>query len=198
MKMALRCRCGKLQGELDTQGVSARAACYCKACQQYARFLHDEPDFLDEAGGTDIAASLPSALRFTGGLEHLACMSLSEKGIYRWYAACCRTPIGNTPRDPKVAYVGVVRAALADSDAVVDQALGPCDVMLNTESARHPVASTPVKTAWSIAKIIKMIVSARVFKGYLNNPLFDQSRGAPVRQPQVLSLEERRALRSSG
>ena len=32
-----------------------------EAVQAYARWLHKEPDFLDEAGGTDIAASLPDA-----------------------------------------------------------------------------------------------------------------------------------------
>lgn len=194
MKMAIRCRCGKLQGELDTQGVAARATCYCKDCQAYARFLAAQPDFLDEAGGTDVAASLPAALRFTQGLEHLGCMSLSAKGIYRWYATCCRTPIGNTPRDPKVAYVGIVRAALADPDAVVDQVLGPRRVAVNTASARRPVAATPAKTAWAVVRIGTMIVGARLTRRYLSNPFFDQARGRPVKPAQVLAPDERAAL----
>lgn len=194
MKMAIRCRCGKLQGEFDTQAVATRATCYCKDCQAYARFLAAEPPFLDDAGGTDVIVSLPAGLRFTQGLEHLACMSLSDKGIYRWYAACCRTPIGNTPRTPKVAYLGLVRAALAEPDAVVDQAAGAPDTVLNTESARRPVAPTPARFAWGGFKIVKMILGARLSKRYLSNPFFDQNQGRPVRPPQVLSPAERAAL----
>jgi hypothetical protein len=194
MKMAVRCRCGKLQGEVDTQGVAARATCYCKDCQAYARFLAAQPDFLDDAGGTDVAASLPATLRFIQGVEHLGCMSLSNKGIYRWYATCCRTPIGNTPRDPRVAYVGLVRAALAEPDLVLDEQIGPRSVALNTESATRPVKSTPARSAWAIVKIIRMIVGARLSGRYLSNPFFDQGRRLPVVAPQVLTAEERAAL----
>ena len=103
MTIALRCRCGKLRGQVDTRRVAARAVCYCKDCQAYGRFL--ATPVLDPLGGTEVAATLPAAVRFDEGLEHLACMSLGPKGLYRWYADCCRTPIGNTPRDPRTSYL---------------------------------------------------------------------------------------------
>lgn len=102
----LRCTCGKLQGQLATQPTSGRARCYCKDCQAYARFLGRQSEILDAHGGTDLIATLPAAVRFTAGLEQLACVTLTDKGPLRWYATCCRTPIGNTARDHKIALCG--------------------------------------------------------------------------------------------
>ena len=81
MEIRLRCRCGKLQGEVDATRVAARAVCYCKDCQAFARFLKAQDVVLAAAGGTEVEAALPAAVRFTQCLEHLACMSLSPKGI---------------------------------------------------------------------------------------------------------------------
>ena len=118
MTLALRCRCGQVKGIVSTDRAYVRATCYCKDCQAYGHFLGTE--VLDAAGGTEVAAALPAAIRFDGGLEHLACMSLSPKGIYRWYASCCDTPIGNTPRDP--AYPSAVTLALIYKTATRDAA----------------------------------------------------------------------------
>lgn len=194
MNIRLRCNCGKLQGELDPAGVAARAVCYCRDCQAYARFLGRDADLLDAAGGTEVAASVPGAVRFTDGLEHLGCMSLSPRGIYRWYATCCRTPIGNTPRDPKMPYVGLVRACLDAPAETLDRQLGRSRILVQTASARAPVKSTPARTAWAVAKIGAMFLRARLGGGYRNNPFFLSDGSAPLRQPQVLTLDERAAL----
>lgn len=124
MRLQLRCRCGKLQGEVDARRVAARAICYCKDCQAFARFLAPDGSLLDASGGTEVEATLPAGVRFTQGLEHLACMSLSPQGIYRWYASCCNTPVGNTPRNPAMPYVGLVRACLAATADTLDRELG--------------------------------------------------------------------------
>lgn len=190
MELRLHCRCGKLQGTLDSTRVAARALCYCKDCQAYARFLKVQDTILDDAGGTEVAAVPPAAVRFTAGLEHLGCLSLSPRGIYRWYATCCDTPIGNTPRDPKMPYVGLVRQCL---DAPADS-LGAAPVRVNTESASRPMPSTPLRTALAIAKIGAMIVGNRLGGGYRDNPFFQEGGDAPLRVPRVLSREERAAV----
>ena len=51
---------------------------------------------LDAAGGTRIYQLPPANVQITGGQENLACLRLKEKGLIRWYAKCCNTPIGNT------------------------------------------------------------------------------------------------------
>lgn len=193
MNMRLRCRCGKLQGELDTRRVAARAVCYCKDCQAFARFLKAQDTVLDAAGGTEVEAALPAALRFTAGTEHLACMSLSPKGIYRWYASCCNTPVGSTPRDPKMSYVGLVRTCLDAPDAELDRALGSARFTANTGSAHGNVKATPVNAALGVAKLGLALLKARVGGGYRSNPFFDAA-GAPIRAPRVLTREERAAV----
>jgi len=193
MALQLRCRCGKLLGEVDATRVKARAICYCKDCQAFARFLKAEDRVLDAAGGTEVEAALPAAVRLTGGLEHLACMSLSPKGIYRWYASCCDTPIGNTPRNPKASYVGLVRTCLAASPDELDRQLGRSHITANTGSAHGPTKTTPVATLVAVAKIGTMLINARLDGGYRDNPFFD-ANGAPVRTVRVLTQAERAAI----
>src|SRR5690606_12926312 len=109
-------------------------------CRAYAQWL-GVPGLLDEAGGVDVVAMAPSQLRFTAGQDQIACLSLSPRGIYRWYAACCRTPLGNTPRDPGVHYVGVSTACL--DPAAANTAFGPARrCVISTDSATAPVAPT--------------------------------------------------------
>ncbi|QNA89345.1 hypothetical protein G4G28_14260 [Massilia sp. Dwa41.01b] len=193
MDIQLRCKCGKLRGSVDANRVVARAVCYCRDCQAFARFLKKEGEVLDAAGGTEVEATRPSGVRLTSGLEHLACMSLSPRGIYRWYASCCGTPIGNTPRDAKVAYVGLVRACLMEAPEVLDRQLGRKRFAANTKSAHGPVPSTPLGLALAVVKIGSMITAARLGGGYRDNPFFDAGE-APVRVPRVLSREERAAV----
>jgi hypothetical protein len=192
MTIALRCRCGQLRGQVDTRGVAARAVCYCKDCQAYGHFLGS--GVLDAAGGTEVAATLPAAVRFDAGLEHLVSMSLSPKGLYRWYAACCRTPIANTPRDPRMSYAGVARACLDASDAELEREIGPLRARCETASASAPVQSSAASVAWVACKVGTMLLKARLGGGYKNNPFFKSQLGEPLRAPQVLSLEERKAL----
>lgn len=193
MGIALRCQCGKLQGEVDAKQVAARAVCYCKDCQAFARYLKAEERVLDAGGGTEVEAALPAAVRFTSGLEHLACMSLSPKGIYRWYASCCNTPIGNTPRDPKMSYVGVVRTCLDAPLDTIERDLGRVRMVASSSSAYGPSKPKPLGSVLAIGKIGVMLVKARLNGGWRDNPFFDAS-GAPVRAPRVLTLEERAAL----
>lgn len=192
MTISLRCRCGKLRGTVDSRRVAARAVCYCRDCQAYGHFLGT--GVLDAAGGTEVAASLPSAVRFEAGLEHLACMSLSPKRLYRWYASCCRTPIGNTPRDPRTAYVGLARACLDLPDDALDRELGRVTARVQTATATRKVDTSALGTASVVVKVGAMLLKARLGGGYRDNPFFRPGLAGPIKAPQVLSLEERKAL----
>lgn len=186
IKSPLRCQCGTIRGQVDLGQSYGRAICYCKDCQAYARTLEREREVLNRRGGTELLATLPASIRFTSGVDQLACLSLTDKGPLRWYAACCHTPIGNTPKDHRVAYVGVVRACLMASPAVMDQALGPVKIALNTQSARGKVASTPVANLLGMARIFMNILKARWAGGGKKNPFFAPDTGHPIRQPQMV------------
>jgi hypothetical protein len=73
------------------------------------------------------------------GLGRLRCVSLSPRGLYRRYAGCCRTPIGNTPRDPRVSHVGLVHDCLAATAATLDATVGPARTRVDPGSALRPV-----------------------------------------------------------
>jgi hypothetical protein len=195
MDIPIRCHCGQLQGRLASADRAGRAVCYCRDCQAFARFLGNPERILDEHAGTDIIATSPRLVRIERGTEQLRCMSLSENGLLRWYAACCRTPIGNTPRDPKLSYVGLVHNCLAGSPRELDQAFGPPRVALNTASAVGKVNPTPWSMLGAIFKIVRNLLGDRLSGKYRDNLFFRAGTPQPVAAPQVVSEAERRRLR---
>ena len=125
MNHSLQCQCGTLRGHVSHTESVCRGICYCKDCQAYAHFLGKPGEILDEMGGSDVIATLPQHVTFTQGVEKLTCMSLSGRGrgMLRWYASCCNTPIGNTARDFKVSHVGLLHNCLQDPSASLDLSL---------------------------------------------------------------------------
>lgn len=188
MNHPLQCQCGTLKGYVSPPDMANRAVCYCKDCQAFARFLEPADDgILDELGGTEIVATLPRHVHFTQGLEALACMSLSEQGLLRWYASCCNTPIGNTPRDFKTSYVGLIHSCLAKRAPSLQDSFGPVRMVLQTKSAKGQVKSTPMGNFVTLLKIMKSVIATRISGGYKRNPFFVEDSGTPIRQPRVLA-----------
>jgi hypothetical protein len=173
---------------------AGRAVCYCRDCRAFARFLGKPTDILNDLGGTDIVATCPRFVRFSRGHDQLRCMSLSNRGLFRWYAGCCRTPIGNTPRNPKVSYVGLVHNCLAGTPGELDAAFGPAKSAVNTASASGKVDSAPWATFVAMLKIMRNLGGARLSGAYRENPFFKPGTAEPISAPQVLTLAEREAL----
>ena len=190
MDHPLQCRCGTVKGYVSRAGMTKRAICYCRDCQAYAHFLGDADKVLDGDGGTDVVATLPINVRFVEGQHALACMSLSPRGLLRWYSSCCQTPIGNTPRNFKMAYVGLVHNCLGNA-AALQQSFGPVQVRVNTKSAKHPVDSTPLSSLTTILMLMKTLARARLQGSYKETPFFISETGAPIVQPRVLTQAER-------
>ena len=107
----LQCQCGSIRANIDSAGTSNRIICYCTDCRAFARFLA-RPDVVDARGGTEIIQVAQSRVRITRGKERLAAIRLTENGMVRWYASCCRTPIGNTMINPKMGFIGLVHSCL--------------------------------------------------------------------------------------
>jgi hypothetical protein len=190
MSLPLRCRCGKLQGHVVPSTSAVRAICYCKDCQAYARFLGTQ-GVADRDGGTEVVAMLPRHVHFTAGLELLACLSLSERGLLRWYASCCSTPIGNTPRDLKIPYAGMVHSCL-DTGSKIESSFGRRRVAVNTKSARNAIPSTPIATTLAVLRLMTSSLGVRLTGSYRDNPFFVPDTGAPIRPIHVLTSDERR------
>ena len=168
-----------------------RAICYCRDCQAFARFLERADTVLDEHGGTGIVATLPEQVRFSQGLEALACMSLSDRGMVRWYASCCNTPIGNTPCDFRTPYVGLIESCLASDSPSLQESFGPVRMVLNTKYAMGDVKSTPLGNLVTMLGLMKSVIGARLNGSYKRNPFFDTEAGSPIKRPRVLTQAER-------
>src|SRR3982074_240275 len=191
MNHPLQCRCGTLKGYVSHPEKASRGVCYCKDCQAFAHFLGKTGDILDEMGGTDVVATLPKYVTFTQGVEVLACMSLTENGLLRWYSSCCNTPIGNTPRDFKVSHVGLVHTCLEDPSRTLESSFGLVRMRVNTKNAKGKPKLMPISTIGSILRFMSSLMRARLDGSYKYTPFSAPDRGIPVVPPKVLTSRER-------
>jgi Family of unknown function (DUF6151) len=186
----LRCQCGTVQGAVANPENANRCVCYCRDCQAFAHFLGQVDAVLDERGGSEIIQIPPKNLTFSQGREVLACMRLTEKGLLRWYAACCNTPIGNTLGTAKISFIGLVHNCLESPDQSLDESFGAVRAWVNPKGAKGDpkpaVAGRGAAVWWFITRILK----ARLNGDYRRNPLFHADTGKPIVTPRVLAANE--------
>jgi hypothetical protein len=193
----LRCRCGSVQGAVTHPEKASRGVCYCRDCRTYAHALGGAQTILDDLGGTDVVATVGKYVTITAGIESLACMSLRERGLLRWYARCCHTPIANTPRDFRLCYVGLVHNCLEHSSEPLDTAFCPVRIWVNTKGAKGKPPSTQLRGFISLARLAASLLWTRLGGSYRNTPFFDSRRGTPVVEPRVLTASERERAMSA-
>jgi len=178
----IRCRCGTLQGTLAEAAWSNRVICYCDDCQAFPAALGCADTVLDARGGTDIVQTGPRFVAFTQGRDQLACLRLTPKGPLRWYAKCCNTPIGNTPANPKFAFVGLLHSCLG-SPAELDRVFGPPRMEVFTKFALgEPKPKQRLPVLGGLA-FVGHLLGARLRGSYRMTPFFDH-HGEPVAQPR--------------
>jgi Family of unknown function (DUF6151) len=195
MTHPIRCKCGAFGAEVSHPERGTRAICYCRDCQAFAHFLGPPPGMLDDLGGTDIVAVRPRDLRFTSGAEKLVCMSLSPTGTLRWYTSCCRTAIGNTPRDYKQSHVGLIHTGLELGGSSLDRAFGPVRMRVNKQGAKgKPERNAPVDFVFAVLRYLGSLTSSRISGKYRINPFLSGPGGQPRSEPHVLSPSERAEL----
>jgi hypothetical protein len=196
--LSVRCRCGTLRG--TASGISpasgTRLLCYCADCQAFARFL-GRVDVLDAWGGTDIFHLSPSQIQFTEGADQLRCVRLSSKGLFRWYVACCRTPIGNMI-GPRIPFIGLIVGVLGDAIGGPSRAaaLGEPRWSIWGKFARAgaPPQVHPKVPPAMLASAIKLLLGWWVRAKGHPSEFFDATTRAPRSEPEVLSAGERAAL----
>lgn len=158
----LKCQCGKVEGIAKhinpKQGT--RVVCYCNSCQKFAQFLQpDGAGILDNNGGTDIYQTAPADVQFTKGTEHIKGIRLSPKGPHRWYADCCKTPIGNTA-SLKFPFVGLIHNFIDGSESA-QQTLGPVRSKVHLDGAYgqlpQPQSKLISQNRYTLKFILKML-----------------------------------------
>lgn len=190
MHYSIRCSCGRLQGTLSRSGGAYRCVCYCTDCQAFARCLQRGGDILDSAGGTEIIEVNPGRIRLTEGADNLACIRLTEAGLLRRYAACCNTPIGNTPANFKLSIVGLMHNCISREAGSWGEAFGRVHGYLHTRSAIGEPKPKAVGLAAGMPRLIAILAGARLTGSYKHSPFFLAASGAPVVAPRVLNNEE--------
>ncbi len=199
--LTVRCTCGALQGV--AHAVSARAGnhvvCHCDDCQTFAHFLHRAADVLDAHGGTEIFQMSQANLEIAAGADRLACMRLTPRGMLRWYAGCCNTPIANTLATNKVPFVGMVHLCIQTppGDGSLDAALGPIQLRAFRKFAQGDTAGIPadrVPLPLVALRFAGLMLKWKL-RGDSRRSLFFDPSGQPVVPPRVLSAAERAELR---
>jgi hypothetical protein len=195
----LKCRCGTLRGVAEQASGSTgnRLVCYCDDCQTFARWL-EVPGVLDSFGGTEVFQMAPARLKITAGTESLACVRLSPKGLFRFYAGCCRTPVANMA-GPRIPFVGIAHPFM-DFEAdgrPREVSLGPVEGRVQ---GRFAIGGVPpgadAKASFGVVVKVVGIMAGWWLKGLGSpSPFFDASTGALRMDPKVLTREERERWR---
>ncbi|MBL8636807.1 MAG: hypothetical protein JNM40_26515 [Myxococcales bacterium] len=194
--VSLRCRCGKVTGRVQRaapQHVN-RVICYCDDCQAFVHKL-GRSELLDSQGGSDIIQMAPSALRFDQGLDQIVGLRLSERGLYRFYASCCHTPLGNTV-GPKLPFVGVIAACFTDGARSLDDTFGPpIGKILGQYALGSPPAGSTGMNVRLLARVAWLMLGWKLRGQGSPSPFFDKDSQAPRYPVTTLSPTERAALR---
>lgn len=192
----IRCSCGALRGH--ARGVSRmngqRLACYCDDCQSFAHFLERADEVLDAHGGTDVFSMTLARLEITEGADQVACVRLKAGGMFRWYAACCKTPIGNTFPSPRSPFISVVHSCMDHAADVRtrDEALGPLRIRANGRFATGDLSNLDAhpRIPVSMLPIVVKLFIAKLRGEYSPSPFFDDETGEFRVAPRVLSEAE--------
>ena len=172
------CRCGALTGTLKSvdPDEGTHALCHCASCRR-ALDLYGIPG--TRAEGVGIFQTTPDRIEIAQGAEHLGVMKLSPKGLYRWYAKCCGTPMFNTARGPTPSFVGVQTSCLSETAP-----LGPvlAEGFMDTKP-RH------IGLARMIWRFYRRALAARLTGRWRQTPFFDAD-GAPVAEPELAPRPE--------
>lgn len=198
----IRCSCGALRG--FARGVSRknglRMACYCDDCQSFAHFLGRADEVLDAHGGTDVFSTTLAHLEINEGADQLACVRLTAGGMFRWYAACCKTPIGNTFSSPRSPFISVVHSCMDHAADVRsrDEALGPLEIRANGRFATGDLSNLDAhpRIPMSMLPFVVKLFIAKLRGEHSPSPFIDAETGEFRVVPQVLSEAELRDVRS--
>lgn len=191
----LQCQCGTVRAQLTGSGLATRVLCYCTDCRAFARFLGQPERVLDRQGGTEIVQVSQGRVRFSAGKEQLKAVRLTEKGMVRWYADCCKTPIGNTMPNRGISFVGLIHSALDHSR--MEEDFGPLTCVANVGTALGEPKPKQRGVAGVIFRFIRLVAGARLSGEYRNSPFFDAS-GTLIAQPTVLSADALALLKRDG
>lgn len=195
----LGCRCGEIHGWV--RGVSPgsvnRAICYCDDCQAFLHRL-ERTDLFEPHSGTEVVQVAPRTVSFDRGTGHILALRLTAKGLHRWYASCCKTPLGNTAT-PSIPFIGMPLEVFRGAPDVRsrDEAFGPVrGASFGKFATDGAPESSPSATFLMIAHALRLVLGWKLRGKAWPHPFFDRASGTPIYKVTTLSSDEREALRA--
>jgi hypothetical protein len=188
----IQCNCGQFKAKLDhfPSETPGRLGCYCDDCQAYMIHL-GRTELLDKAGCTEIVPVYPRNVSIVSGESMLECIRLSDKGMYRWVASCCNSPIGNTA--PGRAWVGVhAHMFKARGSSYLNDTLGPIKSRILGKYAKgQPAPGTPMKMDFTAMKtVLPFMLKGVLRKAAWPSPFFRDDKKTPIKKPKTLTTAE--------
>ena len=195
MDLTFSCRCAQVSGTVVNyrRSQANRVVCYCGDCRGFVDWLK-QPEHVDAHGGVDILHLAQGDVRINQGHELVACMRLSPKGMFRFYATCCSTPLGST-MSAGFPLVGFPTTIL---DASVDRAqiLGPALVVNGASALAGPVEERKLAVFGMLIRVGTLLAQWKITGRGKPSPYFND-QGQPVAVANVITKDERAALAST-
>jgi hypothetical protein len=194
-QIELRCRCGEVRGMATNLSprTSNRVVCYCDDCQAFAHQI-GRADLLDPQGGSDIVQLAPAAVSFTQGQHRIVGLRLKPNGLYRWYASCCNTPVGNT-LTPRIPFVGL-HAPAFDKPRWDKAVGGPSGAIFGKYAVGEPPPGSTGANVPLVLQVIRRLLGWWLGRRNWPHPFFSRETGAPLYAVTVLTKEQRETLRA--
>ena len=182
--LQLQCACGKVRGVLHnaTPQYGNRIVCHCDDCQAFSNYL-GVGNILDEHNGTDLYQTSFAQVEITEGTEHMRSIQLRPKGLIRWYADCCKTPIGNT-MSASMPFIGIVHTFMGDAN-IREKTIGPvrAHAFLKKGSSSYHLHTPLIKM---LPRMFRKMMLWKLRDSKKPNPFFTKE-GVPVSKPRILS-----------
>jgi hypothetical protein len=189
--MFIRCECSSFTAKMNNlaEATPGLIVCYCRDCQAYLKKL-SRTDLLDRNGGTEILPVYPRNIEFVTGSEYLKCNLLSERGLHRWSAKCCNTPIANTKSG--FPWAGIISHCLKlsekENESTLDNELGPirCRVMAKYALRKPKNASQKIHIR-DFAILLPFIFLGFIKMKQKHSPFYLESSKDPLSSPIKLT-----------
>jgi hypothetical protein len=121
----------------------------------------------------------PDRITIEAGAEKLRLTRLSPRGLNRWVAGCCGTPVFNTLKGPALPFAGVLVDRLEDAAP-----LGPVIAHGFVQGADGKTRHAGGLTVG--VRVVKRALRARLSGAWRQTPFFDLTTGEPVVEVEIL------------
>lgn len=188
--LKLGCTCGQIQGLANNVSPKKgnHLVCYCDDCQAFAHQLNQASSTLNNYGGTEIYQLPPSQISIRTSADQLACLRLTTKGLFRWYAGCCNTPIGNTV-SARIPLIGLIHTFIQEDQ--LDEKIGPVLGSVHKKFAVKPIPDTllgPASQAQLVRRVMGKLLIWKLTRQSRPNPFFDP-QGIPASPPTIVAKD---------